>query len=112
MVKVDATWDRLKAVREAGFRTPPTQPDLDPPHEALQLVEHFRELPRLDEVKSRGSEFLRLAGVARRQASELRLTLKVCVDAPSAEARERAEEAFRQAGESCTACHARFRDNG
>ena len=47
MVQVDERWDHLKAVQKAGFKTPADQPDIDPPHEALQLAELFRELSRL-----------------------------------------------------------------
>src|SRR5581483_692817 len=47
MVEVDTRFDRLKAVRAAGWRPPPGHADLDPPHEARQLVEQFREATRL-----------------------------------------------------------------
>ena len=43
MVRVDGHWDRLKAIQKADFKPPADHPDLDPPHEALQLTE---PLPR------------------------------------------------------------------
>src|SRR5262249_16426757 len=39
MVAIDERWERLKAVRAAGWKAPVDHPDLDPPHEALQLQE-------------------------------------------------------------------------
>jgi protein tyrosine phosphatase (PTP) superfamily phosphohydrolase (DUF442 family) len=38
MVEVDERWGRLKLARAAGWKPPPDHPDIDPPHEALQLV--------------------------------------------------------------------------
>ena len=54
MVEVDRIWDRLKAIQDSGFRTPQDSPDLDPPHEALMLVERFHEASRHQEAKARG----------------------------------------------------------
>ncbi|HJT79316.1 MAG TPA: hypothetical protein VJ739_19120, partial [Gemmataceae bacterium] len=44
MVAIDGRMDNLKLARAAGWRTPAEHPDADPPHEALQLWEHFREV--------------------------------------------------------------------
>ncbi|RUL89156.1 phosphatase domain-containing protein [Tautonia sociabilis] len=104
MVDVDQRWERLKAVSAAGFRTPPDHPDLDPPHEALMLAEHYRELARLDEAKDRGAAFLRLLARAERDALALRDALRD----PAALAT--APAAFDRAGRDCKACHSRFRD--
>ena len=57
MVKIDECWDHLKAIRGAGFEPPAKHPDIDPPHEALQLAELYREAARLREVKSTTSWF-------------------------------------------------------
>ena len=51
MVEIDRHWDQLRAIREAGYRTPRTHPDLVPARAALQLLEDFRELARLEETK-------------------------------------------------------------
>jgi protein tyrosine phosphatase (PTP) superfamily phosphohydrolase (DUF442 family) len=40
MVQIDGRWDNLKLVRSAGGKVPADHPDIDPPHEALQLAEH------------------------------------------------------------------------
>ncbi len=57
MVAIDARWDALKAIRAAGFHVPDDQPDLDPPHEALQLRELFRESARRPDTIDRGADF-------------------------------------------------------
>lgn len=110
MVQVDQGWDPLKAIREAGFKAPPNEPDLDPPHEALQLAEHFRELLRLDETKAKGDDFRRQMETAERNAIALKDALKKLSDENTAPTRRQGEEAFAAAGKSCTGCHVRYRD--
>jgi protein tyrosine phosphatase (PTP) superfamily phosphohydrolase (DUF442 family) len=111
MVQVEKRWDHLKAVEKAGFKTPPDQPDIDPSHEALQLVEQFHELVRLPEVKERGQEFLAAAETAKEHAADLESTLRAFGKGPTLEARKRVEAAFLAAGKSCATCHAQHRDN-
>ena len=110
MVQIDALWDRLKAIKAAGFRTPPGQPDVDPPHEAAMLGEQFREARRHDDVGQRGNDLLRLMSAAGQDAAVMEAALKVYAEKPSAAARDRAEAAFAKAERNCTACHPRFRD--
>ena len=42
---------------QGGWKTPKDKPDLDPPHEALQLVEHLKELQRLPKTAARPEDF-------------------------------------------------------
>jgi hypothetical protein len=111
MVQVDGRWDHLKAVEKAGFKATADQPDIDPPHEALQLAELFRELVRLPETKERGKEFLAAVEVAERHATSLEGSLRSLGNRPTAEARRAVESAFLAVGKSCTTCHASHRDN-
>jgi protein tyrosine phosphatase (PTP) superfamily phosphohydrolase (DUF442 family) len=111
MVQVDKRWDHLKAIREAGFKAPSNEPDLDPPHEALQLAEHFRELLRLSETKGKGDDFRRKMEVAERSAIALKAALKRLSEDNSALSRRQADEAFAAAAKRCTGCHVRYRDN-
>jgi protein tyrosine phosphatase (PTP) superfamily phosphohydrolase (DUF442 family) len=101
MVALDERWDHLKAVRAAGWKAPPDHADLDPPHEALQLREHYRELARLPEVESRPDDFRRLLGEAEGAAGELEQALR---------AGQAAEPAFGRSAALCTQCHVQFRD--
>jgi protein tyrosine phosphatase (PTP) superfamily phosphohydrolase (DUF442 family) len=104
MVEIDERWDRLKAVRAAGWKAPPAHPDVDPPHEALQLVEQYREAKRLPEVATRSDEFRRWLSDAESSAADLERALRRGNDEKAA------EKAFREAGAACTRCHARYRD--
>jgi protein tyrosine phosphatase (PTP) superfamily phosphohydrolase (DUF442 family) len=111
MVQVDKRWDHLKDVQKAGFRPPADSPDLDPPHEALQLAELFRELVRLRDTKERDEEFLGAAEAAEHEATGLEAALRAFGEEPSADARKAVESAFNAVSRSCTSCHTKHRDN-
>jgi hypothetical protein len=111
VVRVDGHWNRLTAIQKAEFKTPADHPDLDPPHEALQLTELFREASRLSEVRARGEVFARSLEAAERQAESLRQALRNLAERPGEPAPRAAEAAFVAASQGCTACHARDRDN-
>lgn len=104
MVAIDGTWDRLKAIERAGWRPPVDRPDLDPPHEALQLVEHFREAARLPDSLTRGGDFLEMLRAAERRAGDLERSLRSGGPATDLAA------ASREVGRSCVDCHKRDRD--
>jgi hypothetical protein len=105
MVGVDDRWENLKQVRAAGWQTPPGHPDVDPPHEALQLVEQFREAARLPEAAARPEELRRWLAEAEERAADLERVLRTRpVDADAA------EKAFQAAGGACGRCHGRYRD--
>jgi protein tyrosine phosphatase (PTP) superfamily phosphohydrolase (DUF442 family) len=105
MVGIDERWERLKEVRLAGWQSPLSHPDVDPAHEALQLVEHYREAGRLPEVKERVEEFQRWLSDAEASAAALERALRQApVDGPAA------DKAFGAAGAACSRCHAQYRD--
>jgi len=109
MVEIDAHWENLKRIQAAGWKVPPDHADLDPPHEALQLVEQYREAGRLEHVKGRPEEFRRWLTDAEAKVSELERVLR-----PGEKKRAvnpgTADDAFRKAGGSCAQCHAKYRD--
>lgn len=111
MVQVDRRWDQLKAIAKNDFREPADRPDLDPPHEARQLAELFREAGRLADARSRGADFTRRLDDAARDAAALQEAARAAGKTPSPRAREGLEAAFGAVGKTCTACHARHRDN-
>lgn len=110
MIRIDEQWDRLKAVEKSCFKAPENQPDLDPAHEALQLVENLREVVRLREAKERGADFASTANLAEQHARSLEQALREFAVTPTAKARMAVEAAFLEVGKSCTACHSRYRD--
>jgi hypothetical protein len=109
MVGVDERWDNLKLVEAAGWRVPPDHPDLDPPHEALQLLEQYREAARLPQVKERPDDFRRWLADAEGAAEELEGVLRRGKERTTVDAMA-AERAFRMVEAACTRCHARYRD--
>lgn len=108
MVAVDATFDRLKAIRAAGYGSPADQPDLDPAHEALQLAEHLRETDRL--TTPADADRSRLFQSADAAATELEALLRRLGPDRSERARQQLDAAFDRVARSCTDCHARHRD--
>jgi hypothetical protein len=109
MVGIDRHWENLKLVRAAGWKTPANHADLDPPHEALQLVEHYREASRLPNGKARPEEFKGWLTHAEEKAKILENVLRVDEDKKAIQPKA-AEEAFRRAEACCTRCHSKYRD--
>jgi protein tyrosine phosphatase (PTP) superfamily phosphohydrolase (DUF442 family) len=103
MVAIDERWDRLKQARASGWKPPPGHADIDPPHEARQLLEQFREALRLPEVAKRPEEFrhqlVEAAGAAERLEAALRHPQEGA-----------AEDCFQKSSASCTRCHDAHRD--
>jgi len=109
MIQIDERWEHLKAIRDAGFRTPPDQPDLDPPHEALMFVEHYRELQRLDEARQRGPDFVEQLRSAETHARRLSRSLARAQDQPPPDPAE-LNAIFNMVGRDCTSCHKVYRN--
>lgn len=105
MVYVDERSENLKAIEAAGWKTPANHPDLDPPHEALQLQELLVELGRSDQVKDRPQHFHDLLSHAATAADNLRAAL--AAEHPSTGA---IETAYKLVNASCIACHHEYRD--
>lgn len=115
MVSIDKTFDHLKLAQKAGWGAPPEHPDLDPPHEALQLMEHLRELGRTDDVRSRPVRFRQLLSENEQAARRLREVLVLGKSSGLAGAappvRVEADALLETAAVSCAACHQSFRDD-
>ncbi|HYE18068.1 MAG TPA: hypothetical protein VEA69_06475 [Tepidisphaeraceae bacterium] len=103
MVQVDYRWDHLKAIKAAGWKSPKHHPDLDPPHEALQLEELFRELRRTDRTHADRPGYDELMLKSEAATADLRRAL-------TANDAVRADAAFKLIGAACAGCHKGFRD--
>ncbi|MBV9122480.1 MAG: hypothetical protein JO112_03830, partial [Planctomycetes bacterium] len=84
-------------------------PDLDPPHEALQLEESFHEAGRLPQVGRKPEEFRRWLAEAEEETQILEGLLRTgkdqhALDGPAA------DKVFRQVGAACVRCHGHYRD--
>lgn len=108
MVEIDNRFEGLKLIRKAGWRQPSDHPDLDPPHEALQLTEQFREAVRL-ELPARPEELRQWLKAADGQAAELERLLRVVNERGQAD-HQAVETAFMGVRAACTKCHAKYRD--
>jgi protein tyrosine phosphatase (PTP) superfamily phosphohydrolase (DUF442 family) len=105
MVALEHTHDHMKQVAEAGWKSPPKHPDLDPAHEALLLREHYTEMLRMDEVAKQPEEFRTFLAESEQAAKQLENSL---ISSPvSADAAKSALDTITQ---SCATCHAAFRD--
>jgi hypothetical protein len=111
MVQIEHTHDHLKALADAGWRPLPGQPDLDAPHEALLLKEHYRELSRTPDAQKQPEAFRNLLSTSEKNAEELELALRSWEKSGRADAaRARLSALFAAATKNCAACHERFRD--
>jgi len=111
MVAIEHTFDRLQRCAESQWRPPTDHPDVDPPHEALMLVDHLRELARTKDVQGRPEEFRRLLADAERRATGLERDLRKWdaagpTDLPPAAL----DQSLGHVKADCSACHVRYRD--
>jgi protein tyrosine phosphatase (PTP) superfamily phosphohydrolase (DUF442 family) len=104
MVRIDQTWDRLKACEKVGWKPPPEHPDVTPAHEALQLLEHFRETARLPGAENWPPTFRQNRTEAEAAATELERALRTNDGSATI------GKAFARNAAACTHCHQSFRD--
>jgi len=103
MVEMDQRFGRLTLAQKTGWKAPADHPDVDPPHEAVQLWELHREAARLPEVKGRPEGFRLLLAEGERQAKSL-------ADSLAGNDTDAATAAFAASKKTCAACHAHHRD--
>jgi protein tyrosine phosphatase (PTP) superfamily phosphohydrolase (DUF442 family) len=111
MVAMEHTHDHLQLIAETGWRSPPEHPDLDPPHEALLMKEHFAELLRSADVQHKPGEFKQLLRDSAEAAQGLEDALRQGQAASAqAERPEAIERLSARISANCKACHEQFRD--
>ena len=104
MVEVDRHWDNLKSARKRAWEHAPEHPDIEPEHEALLLRELFREAHRPGgPAATQPAELCDRLAAAERQAASLEAALRESDQGAAAIAAD-------GLAESCTACHAKYRD--
>lgn len=108
MVEVDATWDHIKAIRAAGWKTPADNPDLVPAQEALQLMEHYREAARLPNHADRPATFREFLKAAEMEAANLEKTMRAAGQQPLDATQM--ESLYKRSDAACASCHSRYRD--
>jgi hypothetical protein len=101
MVELEHALDRVKAESDHNW-----QPKEDSRAAALLLLEHYKEMQRLDDVKKRPAKFRELLTASEEAAIQLQTALAgETVDPRGAEA------ALKAVNKGCVECHAGFRDN-
>lgn len=108
MVKLDQVLERLRGVKEAGWRVPVAHPDLVLSAEALLMEEQYRELQRVAEVRERGELFLGALRRAELGVADLRDRLEVGGDGEAW--RRGLDEVFRGVESECSVCHKEYRN--
>ena len=111
MVAIDGNWDRLKLAEKANWQAPGGHLDVDPAHEALQLMERLHELGRTHDVRGRPQTFRTMLGDSEAAAKTLHESLAAwskggSVGAPPPQA----TNAMKTIASGCSACHKSFRD--
>jgi protein tyrosine phosphatase (PTP) superfamily phosphohydrolase (DUF442 family) len=106
MVQIDQHWDNLTLIKKAGWKTPKEHPDLDPPHEALQVWEYYRELARSPATQNRPADFRAWLADSEEAAKQLENELR---ERPKSDSTS-VDEAFQRLRALCTRCHAKYRD--
>ena len=72
MAVIGRSWDRMKLLNQAGWRTPPEHPDIDPANESKILAEYFKALCDDPKIKSRSEEFRQMLNGSLKRAEDLR----------------------------------------
>lgn len=105
MIAVEHTHDRLKTVAGAGWKATAEHADVDPPHEALLLREHYTELLRTEDVQKRPAEFRTLLEQSEVSAQRLEDALRA-----KKQDLKYINTIFERVTADCAACHQKFRD--
>ena len=111
MVAIDDNWERLKLAQKADWRAPGGHPDIDPAHEALQLMERLHELGRTHDVQGRPEAVRTMLGESEAAAKTLHGSLVAWSKGGSVgPPPPQATAAMKTIAEGCSACHKSFRD--
>ncbi len=104
MLDLDEFVERLRVHGAADWRPSAEHPDATPAHDALLLREGLRELGRLQTDREGDAQYETFLSSAEDAAAALERELRASSRADTA------DEALRQVGVACTACHESFRD--
>lgn len=103
MVAMDEHLAHLKRCAAADWQTPSEHPDILPAHEALQLLEHIRELKRQLETDPPSPAFMERLETNEIQSAHLHQVLQAGRTAQR-------DDALKSLSASCNACHAVHRN--
>ena len=103
MVDIDERWEHLGEVRKADWNTLTDHPDIDPPHEALLLREHFTELLRLPETAKMPADY-------QEKMTQAEAASMILEEAIRKKDKGKAQQAYKNIDAACGSCHATYRN--
>lgn len=104
MVEIDHIFAHLREIEKAGWTVPANHPDLVPVAEAGRMADLFRNLMEDEEVKSQPADYLQWMKQSSADASALEEALLENAS------RERLSAILAQIDTTCSACHAKYRN--
>ncbi|MCA8979113.1 MAG: hypothetical protein H6831_05985 [Planctomycetes bacterium] len=114
MIAMPRTWDRIKDLKKADWQVDPAHPDIVPLQEAVQLHQIYADLIALDEMKAHADDFRGWMEQGLRGSERLQRALSACSQDEDSFAtgdwRAEAAEAYELIADSCSSCHAVYRD--
>jgi hypothetical protein len=110
MVSVDMRFENLGLAQKADWKAPADHPDVDPPHEALQLREMFVEVTRTPAYAAQDEQFKKWAGSIIADAQELETLLEKGPGDDAAAWKTASNAVLARMKGTCKACHAIHRD--
>ena len=105
MVEIYEHMVLLKGAHKTAWRSVTEHPDIQTSHEAVLLCEQFSVIARYFDHEQRPADYRAKLSEAEKAADQFRALLKQSpIDGV------KAEDAFKKVGQSCTACHKRYRN--
>ncbi len=110
MVAIDERWDHLKEIKQAGYKSPASHPDLVPVNESAVLHELFRELVRSGEPQKRGEPFAERMKTVAQTVADFSRQMERVQNQPGAEAFAQLDKTYQAVTDSCASCHKAYRN--
>ena len=111
MVNLEQTFDSVKTVAAAGWKSPLTRPDLHPVQEVLLLKDHFSELLRTESVAKEPEGFRNMLRESESAAADLEAALMSWSESGAAlPVPDSLPASFERIAKNCVTCHTEFRD--
>ncbi len=104
MVKMGDSLEHLQQCSESGWKVPESNPDIDPPHEALILKEYYIELLRSPDDR-RPTDFAERLQSSRDAVAKLEALLRQDPRDGTA-----LNDAMQRVQNDCKSCHLKYRD--
>lgn len=114
MVEMDLQFEHLIHLKEVGWKPSADHPDLDPPHVALQLREHYHETNRIgDDERVKKDDFKEWLEEGEKLSQKMESLLRARKEAAYAgDPHADLNATFKALKANCTDCHKAYRNPG